>query len=247
MPSFVRFALVCVFALVAGGVVFADPDYKTLKDDIKKLEKSVQDARKERSTADKNLADNRRPQKSANAAELKALKREARGLAATAGEKADVLNDTQQKLANKQAELRSTAAAHAVKQISAQGRIDDRVGEATNAVDDWKGALGSLPEVPQLRALDGIDDPEERRSVRTQDKKALEGFVSWADGETTRIDKEIKQVQEIINAKPKLVASKDGGKELVADAESLKKTLDARKKQVGDLKKSAQDQIKQIK
>lgn len=247
LPSLVSFALACVLALCASGVVFADPDYKTLKDDIKKLEKSVADARSERTEADKKLADNRRAQKNAGGAALANLKKEARGLAKTAGEKADALSEAQQKLANKQGELRSTAASHAVKQLSAAGNIDDRVGEATNALTDWKGALGSLPDVPTLRSLDGIDDPAEQMSIRKQDKKALESFVSWADGEEARIEKEIKQCKEIVDAKSKLVESKDGGAELVSDAEALKKTLEDRKKKVGDLRKTAQDRIKGIK
>lgn len=241
-----RFAFACVLALCASGVVFADPDYKTLKDDIKKLEKSVSDARSEWQAADKKLADNRRDQKKPGA-DVAALKEEATKLAKTASAKADVLNEAQQKLADKQGELRSTAAGHAVKQLSAAGNIDDRVGEATNAMTDWKGALGSLPSVPELRSLDGIVAPDERKLIRDQDKKSLNGFVSWADAEEKRIDKEIKQCKEIVDAKPKLIESKDGGAELVSDAESLKKTLEARKNKVGELRKSAQDRAKGIK
>ncbi|MBZ0137866.1 MAG: hypothetical protein K8I27_16010 [Planctomycetes bacterium] len=224
----------------------ADPDYKTLKDDIKKLEKTVQDARSERADADKKLTENRQAQKKPGA-DLAALKKEATTLARTAGEKADALNDAQQKLASKQGELRGTAASHAVAQLSAAGSIDDRVGEATNALDDWRGALGSLPEVPQLRSLDGNEDPEVQASIRKQDKKALESFVGWTDGEESRIDTEIKQVKQIIDAKPKLVGSEDGGASLVSDAESLKKTLEDRKKRVVELRKTAQDRIKGIK
>lgn len=247
LPSLARSALVLLLVLCAGVSAHAEPDYKSLKDDIRKLEKTVQDARTARTDADRKLSENRTAQKNASGAELANLKKQARALARTAGEKADALNDAQQKLANKQGELRSTAAGHAVKQLSAQGNIEDRVGEALNALDDWRNALGTLPEVPSFRSLDGIEDPDEQLSIRKQDKKTLEAFVTWADAEQSRIDKEVKQVQEIIDAKPKLAASKDGGTELVKGAEKLKKTLDERKKKVGDLRKTAQDRIKTIK
>ena len=247
LHNFVRFALVGLLAIAASGSVFSDPDYKTLKDDIKKLEQTVKTALTARTEADKKLNDNRRAQRNAGGAALAKLKKEARSLAKTAGEKADALNKAQQELANKQGELRSTAASHAVKQLAAKGNINNRVGEASNAVDDWRGALGTLPEVPQLRSLDGINDPAEQASIRKQDKTALESYVKWADGEESRVDKEIKQVQQIIDAEPTLKASEDGGKMLVSDAKSLKKTLESRKKKVGDLRKSANDRIKGIK
>ena len=179
-------------------------------------------------------------------ATLKALKKEATALAAAASDKADELTTAHQNLADKQGELRETAAAHAVKQLTASGDIEVRVGEANNAVGDWKDALGALPEVPGLRPLDGLD-AEEQISVRQSDKRKLTAFEKWAGGEAARIDKEIKQVQQIIDGKPKLASSKDGGEALVASAKGLKETLTDRKTKVAGLRKTAKDRIAQIK
>jgi hypothetical protein len=237
--------LACLFAF--GGTVSAAPDYKELKAEIKKLEKSVDDAGKERRDADSKLADNLAAQKKAQGKELEKLKDAGKELAKTAGQKAEALATAQQNLDAKQAELRAAAAAHAVRQLTDAGTIETRVGEATTAVADWAGALGALPQVPPLRPLDDIDDPELQDAVRAQDKKALEAFEKWASGEETRTEKEIKQVKEIVDGESKWKTSKDGGKELIDAAKALKEELETRKKDLGDLRKTAKDRLRQIK
>lgn len=237
--------LACMFAF--GGTVSAEPDYKELKAEIRKLEKSVEDAATARKEADSKLADNRAAQKNANGDELKKLKKAGNELANTAGQKAEALSSAQQSLASKQAELREAAASHAVKQLTDGAAIEKRVGEADTAVKDWENALGTLPPVPQLRPLEGIDDEAVQDAIRAQDKKSLEAFDKWAAGEETRVDKELKQAQEVIDGDAKWKTSNDGADELMDAAKALKSKLETRKKDLGELRKSAKDLIRQIK
>lgn len=239
-------AMLLACLLLFAGSVQAEPDYKALKAEIEKLEQAETDARKERRDADDKLAANRAAQQQANGAALAALKRAATDLAQAAGEKADAYAAAQQNLAAKQAELRESAAAHAVKQLTEAGAIDKRVGEARNALDDWKTALGTLPEVPSLRPLDGID-PDDQPAVRKQDKKTLEAFEKWAGDEGTRIDKEIKQAKELVDGEPKWKGADDGGKELVSAAKALREKLEGRKKELEKLRERAKELQKQIK
>lgn len=239
-------ALLLACLLVFAGSVQAEPGYKALKAEITKLEQAETDARRERRDADAKLAENRAAQQKAEGAALAALKRAAINLAQTAGEKADAFATAQQNLAAKRAELRESAAAHAVKQLTEAGAIDKRVGEAANALDDWKTALGTLPEVPSLRPLDGID-PDDQPAVRKQDKKTLEAFEKWAAGEASRIDKEIKQAKELVDGESKWKVAEDGGEELVSSAKALREKLEGRKKDLEKLRESAKVLLKQIK
>jgi hypothetical protein len=247
-PSLCSLRVAVIFAALFAlcGVVRADPDYKELKAEIKKLEQSVDAARKERNDADSKLTDNRAAQKNANGQQLAALKKAAIDLAAKAGEKADALAAAQQNLAEKQGELRETAAAHAINQISDAATIEKRVGEAQSAIEDWRAALGSLPEVPDLRPLDGIE-PDDQPAVRKQDKKTLEAFEKWATGEESRVIKEQRQAKDLVDAEPKWKTSNDGGKELLAAARGLTETLEQRKKDLAELRKTAKARLKQIK
>ena len=247
MKAHTRILLVCLLAVFAAATAYAAPDYKQLKEDITALTKNVNEVAEASTQAEKALTANREAQAKASGSDLANLKRDARTLARAAGEKADALTEAQQKLADKQGELRSTAAAHAVKQLSAAGNIEDRVGEANNALADWKEALGALPKVPALRPLDGIADPDEQGAIRRQDKKVLEAFDKWAGAEEDRIDKEIKQATSLVDGHAKFKDSQDGGKVVIELAKSMKKTLEARKKDVGQLRKTAQDRIKAIK
>jgi dsDNA-specific endonuclease/ATPase MutS2 len=242
----VRLLLACVFVIVAAANAYADPDYKELKAEIQKLEKAVENARKERNDADAKLAENLKAQEKAKGEELTALKKTATGLRDTAKQKADALSSAVQNLAAKQGELRETAAAHAVKQLSDAGDIDVRVGEATNALNDWRAALGSLPEVPPLLS-EGIEDIDDRMIARKDDKRKLEAYEKWAGAEEARIDKEIKQAKELVDGESTWKASNDGGAAVTSTAKSLKTTLETRKKDVGELRKSAKELVRQIK
>jgi hypothetical protein len=243
-----RLMVACALALALAGLSLAEPEYTSLKDEIKKLEKSVTEARDARNAADRKLEQNRRDQRNATDAKLAALKKDAIKLAKDAGDKADALTGAEQKLADKQGELRKAAADHAVKQITAAGNWMSRAQAANKALDDWKAALGSLPEVPKLRPLDGIVDPQEQARIRKQDKASLEAFDAWAVKEEKRVDEEIKQADELIKAEPKWskVDDKEGDL-VVSTTKALKKTLESRKKRLGELRKATKDRIAEIK
>ncbi|MCA8919973.1 MAG: hypothetical protein KDB32_12905 [Planctomycetes bacterium] len=240
-----RLLLMVLVALAASGNVFAAPDYKKLKDEIPKLEKNVSDARSAQSDADSKLNENRKAQKTATGAALNALKSEGVKLAKAAGEKADKLAEAEQQLANKQGELRGAAAKYAVSQLSAAGKLDVRVVEANHALDDWDGALGKLPAVPSLRSLEGIVDPQEQKAIRKQDKVQLQAYDAWGNAEEKRIDTEIKQAQQLIDAEEKL-RNADDGKLLVDTAKELKTTLEKRKSEVQKLRKTAKTRLDSI-
>ena len=212
---------------------------------------TLKDARDRRDAARKLLADgidpseNRKAQKTATGAALNALKSEGVKLAKAAGEKADKLAEAEQQLANKQGELRGAAAKYAVSQLSAAGKLDVRVVEANHALDDWDGALGKLPAVPSLRSLEGIVDPQEQKAIRKQDKVQLQAYDAWGNAEEKRIDTEIKQAQQLIDAEEKL-RNADDGKLLVDTAKELKTTLEKRKSEVQKLRKTAKARLDSI-
>lgn len=237
--------LVLVIACVAAGPLFAEPDYKKLKAEIPKLEKTMRVAQDAQAEADQKLDNNRAAQKRAAGKELEALKTAAKGLAKDAGEKADQLAAAQQDLAKKQAELRGAAAKHAVSQLNASGDLAERVHEAMTAMDDWKDALGRLPDVPKLRSLDGIEDPAAQKAIRKQDKQQLEAYESWCSAEAKRIDTEIEQAEDLVDGETK-VSSADDGALLVTTAKDLKKTLESRKDKLEKQRKQARKQLDEI-
>jgi hypothetical protein len=250
LHSLTRLLLVCLLTLAAGGAAFAEPDYRALKQDIKKLEDGLNDAAREARDADKKVADNNseilKAQQAGDAALEKKLKTTGTTLARQAGDAAKKLREAERGLANKHGELRAAAAKHAVAQLTAAGNLDARVKEARDALSDWRDAIGALPGVPDTDKLKGISDPETKAAAAKQLKSQLDDFDKWVSDEEKRIGTEIKQAAELINAESKLKDAKDGPA-LVKSAKALKAELDERKIQLGELHDAVKDAHKTLK
>lgn len=249
LHSLARLLLTCLLTLAVCGAVSAEPDYKALKQDIKKLEDSLNDAAREARDADTKVADNNREilkaQQAGDAALENKLKTTGTTLAKQAGDAAKKLREAERALASKQGDLRAAAARYAVAQLTAAGSLDDRVKEARTALGDWTGAIGTLPLVPETDKLKGITDPEVKAAAAKQLKSQLNDFDSWVNAEEKRIDTELKQVNELIKAESKLKPAKDGAA-LVSSAKSLKTELDERKIQLGELRDAVKDRLKTL-
>lgn len=249
LHSLALLLLACLLTLAAGGVVRAEPDYKALKQDIKKLEDSLNEAAREARDADKKVADNnteiKKAQQAGDQALEKKLKTTGTSLAKQAGDAAKKLREAERSLANKHGELRAAAAKHAVAQLTAAGGLDARVKEARGALADWRDAIGVLPVVPETNKLEGITEPETRQVAIKQLKAQLNDFDSWVSDEEKRIATELKQADELINAESKLKDAKDGPA-LIKSAKELKSELDERKIQLGELHEAVKDAHKTL-
>src|SRR5690606_11770367 len=157
LHSLARLLLTCLLTVAVSGAVLAEPDYKALKQDIKKLEDSLNDAAREARDADAKVADNNREilkaQQAGDAALENKLKTTGTTLAKQAGDAARSLREAERALASKQGDRRAAAAKYAVAQLTAAGSLGGRVKEARTALSDWSSAIGTLPLVPETDKL----------------------------------------------------------------------------------------------
>jgi len=239
--------VILVAALCAAPGLFAQGNFKQLRAEISDLSTKLNDAQKKLNEADSKVNANNREYEDAvknnpgKAAGIKAEGVKLRSAAETAQQNRDTARKS---LQNKQVELRNTAAGHAVKQLSAAGALSERINEMRLALDAFEDALGSLPEVPTVRKAD--PDPAVQAAQKKGDRDRLTEFDTWASAEESRIKSEIESCDKLINAEAQ-VKGEDDGPALVQDSKDLKATLQARQKSIGELRRVAQERLKELK
>ncbi len=219
----------CACLLLALAAQPALADIAQLKREIDRQERAVSTAAKELEDASRAVRQNQEAQKKATGAALQALKREIIGLLHNERKADEALVAARQDLAAKQGELRGEASTHAESQVRAPGQLDDRVDKARSAIADWQGALGDLPNAPKPRDLSDVTDEDFRRAFLRADIKRIQEYETWAEAETSRLDKEIKAAESLTGWK---VGPARNGAALQKEAQTLKTKLEARKKSV---------------
>lgn len=237
---------VLVAVLGAAAPAFAQEQFKQLRQEIRDLNTSLAEAERTLAEANRKIAENQAAQDAAKSdpARLNALKTEGTKLRAAADSAQDNRNSARSRLASKQGEMRSTASKHAFDQISAAGNLNVRVNEVRIAIDAWNEALGALPDLPTLRDTSGLD-PDTRRATIAGDKARLSGFDSWAAAEESRLKTELERVDSLIAFEPQ-VKGLDDGPVMVEASRTLKKTLQARQKQVAELRRQSAELLKKL-
>lgn len=240
-----RLLLALLCALVASGPLCAEPDLDDLKKEITKLEAQLPGLEKKHNDAVKDFNANKAAQAKAEGKELAALKAEGMKLSRDVASAADEVLQLRRKIADKQGEIRETAAAHTLKRINAAGNVNVRIKDAIFAMEEWEKSLGPLPEVPQPQDLSNFADPMLKAAAKKDDRKRIKAYDDWAKAEEKRIKEEIETADKLVG-KNKVVEDADDGGLYLDEARKLKKTLEKRQKQVKKLRDSARDALKEL-
>ncbi|MCF6227934.1 MAG: hypothetical protein L3J82_04595 [Planctomycetes bacterium] len=226
--------------------VLAEPKYKVLQTDAKKLQRTLRDSETSRTAAAKRVAANVKDQKSASGEKLKSLKRIGVSLAKSERTSAEAAKKAQSDLIEKQGEVRAAAAKFASSEISNKdNKLFERIRGVIAAMDAWDEAIGSLPKVPKPRDTSGITEPEVKQAIVADDKKALEDFKKWADAEVDRLKAELSQMAKLLKHEV-TVKNQDDGPKMVTESRALKKKLSTRKSDVRKLKNTAESRLKAL-
>lgn len=227
--------------LALGGVARAD-DIEQLQREVTAAENTYKEAIRAETRAAESLKDNLEKQKSASDAEKARLKSEAVKLDEAARKAGAARMQAAETLADKRGALRAEASKVAEEQITAQGDANNRTRKAGEALGTWSAALGALPGVPTKTDTSSVADPAVCAAIKQDDKARFNAYISWAGGEQSRLDTEIKRAENLIKNDAKF-AGADGHKRLMDEAKSLKSTLENRKKDVGELLKTARERL----
>lgn len=226
---------------------FAEPKYKELQTEAKKLQRTLRDAEFSRTAASKRVTANVKAQKSASGVKLAGLKKIGVSLAETERTAAEGAKKAESDLITKQGKVRAAAAKYACSEISNKDhKLSDRIREVISAIGAWDEAIGTLPRIPVTRDTSGITEPEVKQAIVADDKKALGGFKKWTNAEIELLKAELKQVAELLKHE-EAVNNQDGGGGMIADSRALKKRLSNRKSEIEKLEKVVNLRLKALK